>query len=562
MPRLQTATRMGCRSYVGCDPFQDSLAFQDATAWPGAANLVSDHNAEKGIVLASTLKSFAGGQPVLTLTETVGGSGALSQRLPLYILCTLGGARGTWKFSISLDGGKTWLAQDVVSSATYVIAGTGLTLNIATGTASINNHWHAAARTWLDQSGHNHTFAAPTDGQSPQLAVKGRKDFNDRYSRGVQEHAALTGDQAAVNMVCTTTWATDVFTGAFSFGIVGHHDALPGGVTAMLAAGNSGTAQQFIDFGQDGTTDYRFARRDDLGGTTNSPVVTSSNLADLRDHVFWVEHDGASTLKIFVDDDTTPVVTATITMGTLTLNRGSFFARTRNTTDIWCPCTMSRIVTYDTNLSAANRAAVMALLKTRYDWSATRRIVLTTEGDSITDPSNQSWPEYSLIANDNVILSNQAVTGDTVAAMLASQTGAIDLTYDGTAHVNIAALFGGTNDLTATGVGNVSLLISNTVAWCQGRRTAGFKVIVFTMLKRGTVGGGGTLVAAHETKRNQFNAYLRSNWPAFADALVDLEDFPGLPEDGVWYRDETHPSLQGELWIADRAKPKIIQLAA
>jgi len=47
---------------------------------------------------------------------------------------TTGGARGTAVFRYSLDGGDTWTESGVTTAATYLMPGTGVTLNFATGT--------------------------------------------------------------------------------------------------------------------------------------------------------------------------------------------------------------------------------------------------------------------------------------------------------------------------------------------------------------------------------------------------------------------------------------------
>jgi len=71
--------------------------------------------------------------PVITLTGTP------YRALNLRIECTLGGALLTWTGRWSVDGGATWTA--FTSAATVLMAGTGVTLNIAAGTANVDNVW-------------------------------------------------------------------------------------------------------------------------------------------------------------------------------------------------------------------------------------------------------------------------------------------------------------------------------------------------------------------------------------------------------------------------------------
>lgn len=66
--------------------------------------------------------------PVVTLTV-----GTLTGYHNLRVEVTTGGARGTAVFRWSIDGGTTWTSA-VTTAATTVLAGTGITLNWATGT--------------------------------------------------------------------------------------------------------------------------------------------------------------------------------------------------------------------------------------------------------------------------------------------------------------------------------------------------------------------------------------------------------------------------------------------
>lgn len=88
--------------------------------------------------------------PTITLSNTTGFTGAV-RPVDLRIECTLAGARGTWKFRWSLDGGSNW-TENVTSAATVdlvdpldPVAGSllGITLNIATGNAAVDNVWTA-----------------------------------------------------------------------------------------------------------------------------------------------------------------------------------------------------------------------------------------------------------------------------------------------------------------------------------------------------------------------------------------------------------------------------------
>lgn len=92
------------------------------------------------------------GTPVLTLTASTNREGGTGPVRPVNakVVCTTGGARGTWKFKLSIDGGATYTADDLYTSAATVEltdpldpAGgkLGITINIAAGTAVLAEYW-------------------------------------------------------------------------------------------------------------------------------------------------------------------------------------------------------------------------------------------------------------------------------------------------------------------------------------------------------------------------------------------------------------------------------------
>jgi len=88
------------------------------------------------ITPAATAVTSAGTTPpVITITGTP------TDYFNVKVKCTLLGARGTWTLQYSLDGGTTYNGTDLTSAATVAIPRTGLTLNIATGAAAVDNTW-------------------------------------------------------------------------------------------------------------------------------------------------------------------------------------------------------------------------------------------------------------------------------------------------------------------------------------------------------------------------------------------------------------------------------------
>ena len=64
--------------------------------------------------------------------------------------------------------------------------------------------------------------------------------------------------------------------------------------------------------------------------------------------------------------------------------------------------------------------------------------------------------------------------------------------------------------------------------YCRGRHDRGFTVVVLTMLPRSDA----KAVPDTEEFRERFNDLVRADWPAFADALVDVAAEADIGSDG------------------------------
>jgi len=106
----------------------------------------------------STVSSTGTSPPTVTLsgTPTVVGT--------LVIAVTTGGARGTAKFRWSMDGGVSWVQNQVTTAASVALGTTGLTANFAVGTYVNDNVYTALTRLSQvnDQSGNGHHLVQAT----------------------------------------------------------------------------------------------------------------------------------------------------------------------------------------------------------------------------------------------------------------------------------------------------------------------------------------------------------------------------------------------------------------
>lgn len=89
---------------------------------------------------------------------------------------------------------------------------------------------------------------------------------------------------------------------------------------------------------------------------------------------------------------------------------------------------------------------------------------------------------------------------------------------------NLIVLHGGGNDM-AQGGQSVADAFARMVAYCQDRRSVGWKVVVLTILPRtGFLRTGEDF----EAERQEFNALMRKNLVRFADGLADIGADPTI----------------------------------
>lgn len=80
-----------------------------------------------------------------TSPPTVTLSGTPTKDVNFKMECTTLGARGTAVVRVSSDGGITW-TSNILTAATFLLPGTGLTINYANATAAVDNVWTASSK--------------------------------------------------------------------------------------------------------------------------------------------------------------------------------------------------------------------------------------------------------------------------------------------------------------------------------------------------------------------------------------------------------------------------------
>ena len=154
----------------------------------------------------------------------------------------------------------------------------------------------------------------------------------------------------------------------------------------------------------------------------------------------------------------------------------------------------------------------------------------TVNGYPTADYPNQLYALYNQPIN---VLSNLGVGGQTTAQMIADAATKIDVLVGNAWAKPIVVCWEGTNDIAIGGLDGVAAY-ANIVTYCQGRRAAGFKVVVCNIMARNQA-------SPFETRRLVANALIAANWATFADVLVDIAGTASLSN----YSDTTYFSADG-----------------
>jgi lysophospholipase L1-like esterase len=191
---------------------------------------------------------------------------------------------------------------------------------------------------------------------------------------------------------------------------------------------------------------------------------------------------------------------------------------------------------------------------------------LVFDGDSLTSgigsTTGNDYPSQSvtLMANWLCTKQNFGVGGQTSTQMAADAAAQIDVLLPSGHTDNIVVCWGGINDLSS---GDSAATVEGRVqTYCAGRRAAGYKVVVGTIIAAGSVTG------AKETARQETNTWIRANWSNFADALADFANdshFDALADcsNGTYYNvDTVHLTDTGYGIIAGLAHTAIDALLA
>jgi len=150
-------------SYIEDNGIMNAGGINYASLFPGAYQVIQS---DLGLTYGGTLLASGTTPPVITLTGTLS-----TTPVPITVSCTVIGALGAWSGTYSFDNGAT--STPFTSAATVPLTGkgTGLTLNIAAGSALSNNVWKATCAGLADQSGNAKHNAQATASAQPVITV-------------------------------------------------------------------------------------------------------------------------------------------------------------------------------------------------------------------------------------------------------------------------------------------------------------------------------------------------------------------------------------------------------
>ena len=266
------------------------------------------------------------------------------------------------------------------------------------------------------------------------------------------------------------------------------------------------------------------------GGTSATVTFTGTNTVWAQDNpTFTISGGtGASIGSTTVNSNTS--ATASVTYGTVTAS----------------------LTVTDPSTSSQTSIAVTAVDKQ-----------LVVDGNSMSDGVGGSAPYSDLISTylgNAWSISNFAVSGQTTAQMITDAATEIDTTLDEDLLCNIIAVWEGTNSLYFGATGAAAY--ADLVTYCQARQSAGWKVVILTVLPRSNSG----TPTDFEIHRQTVNTNIRENWQTFADALVDIAADRRLGDLGdqtntTYYPDLVHLNDAGYAIVAHYVASAVLQLA-
>lgn len=231
---------------------------------------------------------------------------------------------------------------------------------------------------------------------------------------------------------------------------------------------------------------------------------------------------------------------------------------------------IAEAISYNRTLTDTEVLDVRQYLLSKYGLTADPDPLIVFHGDSITFGFSASGPSTtypsvtrSLLGSSSWMTDNQGVSGrtiQTIAGLIG--TALSDVKRTGTPR-NVVCVLGGVNDASAGR--STSQILADIESACLAARSAGFTVLVGTLLDCTgflTFPGG---YSGFATDRATINASIRSNYLTYADAVMDFAadsriGANGAADSATYFADKLHPTDAGNAIMAEIAADAVRSL--
>lgn len=221
---------------------------------------------------------------------------------------------------------------------------------------------------------------------------------------------------------------------------------------------------------------------------------------------------------------------------------------------------IAEMLHYNRALTPTEVAALTSFLMTRFSITVPAPVYnMVFSGDSITDGYVSAFQPFwdvgglaaGLVESDMHVF---GYPGATTAGCITSDTALGASVFHNSslpANRNISSLLEVTNYFASSSAATLAQAQTDYMAWCALHSSFGNKVIANTVLDRSGLFSGGQTVGNFNTLQQGFNAWLRTNYASFADALADPASDAnlgavGASASGTYFSgDGTHPNQTG-----------------
>lgn len=216
------------------------------------------------------------------------------------------------------------------------------------------------------------------------------------------------------------------------------------------------------------------------------------------------------------------------------------------------------ILLYNRSITPSESIRIKSYLYTKHGiGTAVYTKQLIYDGDSLTkgwgSSNASSYPYFLSNILDNTWRHiNYGLESQTLTTIVANAAANIDILYNVGYTKNVVVVWGGSNDLDDY-QRTAAQVYGDLVTYCNARRSAGFKVVVLSVIARST------MTEAMNTHRLNYNTSASVNWNTFADGFADVANDSRLSNfnDTTYFYDGIHLTNAGYSIVAGIVKTAV-----